>query len=439
MTQTTCYGVFAAFLLAGSLAFAQGKKDIAHDIPYDPEKVMYKTKNPQLGPFEVVCEQRIVSPKHEMIMSFRTTQNNLTIKHELIRLSNYNSCDNYKFKLSKDLILTMTSNPGGHVDEPGAKNILTYAWRKGLRNFELISQVEYSPFKELQTQYRKILATAAIPKAEKLVLAQRKKIEAYREIDSTKAQSVCEDFYNAYKVYGDNLYKQKDYKQAFDIYLSLRLKFGDPQNLFYKTSNKDQKMLLVCQTENSNNDQSEDQFYIFAKRYLYRPEFIPFMMQRVQRNLKQNTESSNELALQILKYLSFLLKSTSHADQLQYQNQLVEAWSKIVKDNTEHPYYDRLIEEDTHLIFLLAEIKSCGGIPKDVTERIAQKDDNRELLKNMTLASADDAYADGLEKAAVYEYKQYVLGRVLLKKCSQISKQILDRYFKFIQAQPYQN
>lgn len=424
-------------LFVAAFSWAESKSGAPKEIPFDPEKVIYKIKSPKLGPFEVICTQRLIVPNKELIISFRVNEKKIKTKRELLHFNTYNSCDSYKFKLSQDLKLSMTSSPGERTDEPGAKVTVTYAWNKDIHNFENIGKTTYSPFKELQDQYRKILATAAIPKAEKLVLEQRKKIEAYHEIDSKGAQTVCEDFFNAYKVYGDNLYKEKDYKQAFDIYLSLKVKFGAPQNLFYNTGNKADKIVLVCQEENSNADQSEDQFYIFAKRYLNKVEFVPFMIQRFYRNLKENTESSKDLAIQILKYLSYLLKTAPKSYQLEYQKKLINAWNTLVKNNSEHSFYNRLLEEDEHLLFLLAERKSCNEVPKDVFNRIPQKDDDPSVLKGMTLLAGDEAYDEGLEKAAIFEYKQFVASRVLLKKCSDIPKKVFERYFKFIKAEPY--
>jgi hypothetical protein len=425
------------FLVAFGLSWAETKSDVAKEIPFDPEKIIYKIKSPKLGPFEVVCAQRLIVPNKELIISFQVNEKKVKTKHQLLHFNTYNSCDSYKFKLSPDLKLTMTSSPGERTDEPGAKVTVTYAWNKDIQNFESVGKTTYSPFKELQTQYRKILATAAIPKAEKLVLANRKKIEAYHEIDPKQTKTVCEDFFNAYKVYGDNLYKEKDYKQAFDIYLSLKVKFGAPQNLFYNNGNKGDKIVLVCQEENSNADQSEDQFYSFARRYLNKVEFVPFMIQRFYRNMKENTDSSKELATQILKYLSYLLKTAPKSYQLEYQKKLIDAWNTLIKDNSEHPFYNRLLEEDGHLLFLLAETNSCSAVPKDVINRIPQKDDDPSVLKGMTLIVGDENYDEGLEKAAIFEYKQYVASRVLLKKCNDIPKKVFERYFKFIKTEPY--
>lgn len=427
------------WLMAITLMWAQAKKDAPLEIPFDPDKIVYKTKNPTLGPVEVICQQRLVVPDREIVISYRLSKKKTAIKNELLRFTTFNNCDHYKFKLSNDLKLTMTSPPGGRADEPGAKVIVTFAWNKQMQNFENVGKTEYSPFKELQTQYRKILATAAIPKAEKFVMANRKKIEAYYEIDAKQAQTVCDDFFKAYKVYGDNLYKEKDYKQAFDIYLSLKLKFGSPQNLFYKSDKKNEKIVLVCQEENSNADESEDHFYAFARRYLNKVEFVPFMLQRIHRNLKENTETSKELATQILKYLSYLLKTASRSYQLQYQGKLVYAWNSLVKDNPEHPEYQRLLDEDNHLIFLLAANNDCASISKNVIRRLPQKDDDRELLKNVSLITGDESHDEGFEKAAIDEYKQFVASRVLLKTCKEIPKKVFDRYFKFIQAEPYKN
>lgn len=420
-----------------AFSWSQKKTDSLQEIPFDPDKVIYKTKNSALGPFEILCAQRVVSPQHELIIRFQVHENSVKTKHELLRFTSYNDCSKYRFKLSKDLTLTMVSSPGERVDEPGATITVTYAWKKPLHNFEGINKKIYSPFKELQTQYRKILATAAIPKAEKLVIANRKKIEAYREIDNKQTQAVCEDFHDAYKNYADNLYKQKNYKQAFDIYLSLKMKFGDPQNLFYNASTKNDKMVLVCQAENSNADKSEDQFYAFARRYLHKIEFVPFLLNRIQKNLQTNTEDSKDLALQMLKFLSYLLKSAPHSFQLDYQHKLIDAWGTLVKSTPESSEYNRLIDEDTHLIFLLAEAKNCSGISQKVIDRIAQKNDNKEILKAMTLTAADDDYNEGLQQSAVFEYRQYVLGRVLLKQCTQIPKKVFERYFQFVQSQPY--
>jgi hypothetical protein len=424
-------------LVAATLAWAESKSEAPKEIPFDPEKIIYKTKSPKLGPFEIVCAQRLLVPNREIIISFLVNEKKVKTKHELLHFNTYNSCDSYKFKLSSDLKLTMTSAPGERTDEPGAKVTAIYAWNKNLQNFENVGKTVYSPFKELQAQYRKILATAAIPKAEKLVLANRKKIEAYHEIDPKQTKTVCEDFFNAYKVYGDNLYKEKDYKQAFDIYLSLKVKFGAPQNLFYNNGNKNDKIVLVCQDENSNADQSEDQFYIFAKRYLNKVEFVPFMLQRFYRNMKENTESSKELATQILKFLSYLLKTAPKGYQLEYQKKLIDAWNTLVKDNSEHPFFNRLLDEDGHFLFLLAENKNCTAVPKDVINRIPQKDDDPSVLKGMTLIAGDEAYDEGLEKAAIFEYKQFVASRVLLKKCGDIPKKVFERYFKFIKTEPY--
>lgn len=425
------------FLVAATLSWAETKNEAPKEIPFDPPKVIYKVKNKKLGPFEILCSQRLVVPTKELIISFRVNEKKVKTKHELLHFTTYNSCDSYKFKLSNDLKLSMTSAPGERTDEPGAKVTVTYNWNKNTANFENVGKTTYSPFKDLQTQYRKILATAAIPKAEKLVLANRKKIEAYHEIDPKGAQSVCEDFFNAYKNYGDNLYKERDYKQAFDIYLSLKIKFGAPQNLFYNSGNKGEKIVLVCNEENSNADQSEDQFYLFAKRYLNKVEFVPFMIQRFYFNLKQNTEVSKELAVQILKYLSYLLKSAPNSYQLEYQKKLINAWNTLVKDNTEHPYYNRLLEEDNHLLFLLAEKKDCKNAPKDVVNRIPQKDDDPSVLQSMSLIVGDESYEEGMEKAAIFEYKQFVASRMLLKKCNDIPKKIIERYFKFVKSEPY--
>lgn len=423
-------------LVAAALSWAETKSEAQKEIPFDPEKIIYKTKSPKLGPFEILCTQRLIVPNKEIIISFRINEKKIKTKHELLHFKTYNSCDSYKFKLSPDLKLTMTSTPGERTDEPGAKVTVTYAWNKNTRNFENVGKTLYSPFKELQAQYRKILATAAIPKAEKLVLANRKKIEAYHEIDPKQTQTVCEDFFNAYKIYGDNLYKEKDYKQAFDIYLSLKMKFGAPQNLFYNTGNKNEKIVLVCQEENTSADQSEDQFNTFARRYLNKVEFVPFMLQRFYRNLKNSTEASKELATQILKFLSYLLKTAPKSYQLEYQKKLIDAWNTLVKDNPEHPFYNRLLEEDGHLLFLLAENKSCSDVPKDVINRIPQKDDDPSVLKAMTLISGDEIYDEGLEKAAIFEYKQFVASRVLLKMCNEIPKKVFERYFKFIKSEP---
>lgn len=431
--------MWAFLLITGTLSWAHTQTEPTQEIPFDPPKILYKSKSPTLGPFEILCEQRLVVPTKEIIISFRVNEKKVKTKHQLLHFTTYNSCNSYKFKLSKDLKLTMTSAPGERSDEPGSSVTVTYKWKKENLNFEKSGSTAYSPFKELQNQYRKILATKAIPKAEKLVLANRKKIEAYHEVDPKQAQTVCEDFFNAYKVYGDTLYKEKDYKQAFDIYLSLKLKFSAPQNLFYNADNKGEKMVLVCQEENSNTDQSEDHFYTFARRYLYKIEFVPLMLGRVQSNIKQNTTASKELATQILKFLSYLLKSASHSYQLEYQNKLINAWNSLIKNNSEHPDYNRLLEEDAHLLFLLAENHSCSGVPKDVINRIPQKDDDPAVLKSTNLIVADENYEEGLEKAAIFEYKQYVISRVLLKKCNDIPKVIFTRYFKFIKDQPYQN
>ncbi len=424
-------------ILAIALTWADSKNDIQKEIPFDPDKVIYTTKNPQLGPFEIVCAQRLIVPNKEIIISFQINKKNLKTKHELLHFNTYNSCESYKFKLSHDLKLNMTSPPGERTDEAGSKITVTYSWNKNIQNFEKVDQSIYSPFKELQNQYRKILATAAIPKAEKIVLANRKKIEAYHEYDPKGVQSVCQDFFNAYKVYGDNLYKEKDYKQAFDIYLSLKVKFGAPQNLFYNNGNKEDKIVLVCHEENSSTDQSEDQFYTFAKRFLNKVEYVPFMIQRFYRNIKENTDNSKELATQILKFLSYLLKTAPNGYQLEYQKKLIDAWNTLVKDNADHPYYGRLQNEDEHFLFLLAEKNNCNAIPKDVINRIPQKDDEPSVLKGMTLIVGDENYEEGLEKAALYEYKQFVASRVLLKKCNEIPKKVFERYFKFIKAQPY--
>lgn len=405
----------------------------------EPAQVIYKTKSPKLGAFQVLCSQRKLSPDKELSFRFRAGSKKMKRPKEFLRVQTYNSCNQYKFKLSPDLQLTYVSPPGERSDEPGAKVTRTYVWKNAELKFEKSKEETFSPYKDIQARYRKILATAALPKAEKLIIANQKKIEDYIQIHKEEAKSLCEDFFNAYRSYGENLFKEKDYEQSFNIFLSLKRKFGDPQHAFFDSKSKNGSMALVCPSENSNPDISEDYFYSFARRYLNHIEFVPFMVQKVRRSLYQNTEESKELALQVLKYVTFLLKSAPRDFQLENQRQLVGAWGSLIRGNPEHPQYDRLLDEDTHLVFLLAERKSCADVPPEVIKRISQKKDNPELLKEMTLTAADDSYAEGLEKSAVFEYRQFVLGRVLLKKCEEIPKTVYERYFKYISAQPYQN
>jgi hypothetical protein len=409
------------------------------DIPFDPEKIIYKAKHPTLGRIEVTCQERVVVPQKEIILRSNIQNGKSKKSSELFHVTNYNSCSNYKIKVGKDSNLIMVSNPGNRSDEPGATLTQVFAWKKDLRQFQPISKTIYSPFKDLQTRYRKILATAAIPKAEKFIIDNRKVVENYRSIDPQQTQAICEDFHNAYKTYADNLYKQKDYLKSFDIYVSLKLKFGDPQNIFYDQKNKDKAIVLVCQLENSNTDQSENQFYTFARRYLNKIEFVPSMLKRAETNIEINTTASKELATQILKFAAYVLKSAPIEYQLEQQPRLLEVWNLLIKDDPENPNYPRLLDEDAHLVMMLAYTHSCAVIPKTVIHRMDLKNDNKEMLNSMTLTPGDDYYNENLEKSAIFEYRQYVMGRALLKKCDDIPKRVFDRYFKFIKAQSYQN
>ncbi len=404
----------------------------------EPAQTVFKTKNSDLGRFEITCRQRILGSEKELTFSWHTWDKKKKKSHLLQSLQNYNGCNQYKFHLSQELNLTQISPPGERSDEPGAKTTVVYGWNKLNDEFVEKNKIQFSPYQIVRDRYRKILATAALPKAEKLIIANQAKIENFIQIHPEEAKVLCEDFYNAYKTYGENLFKEKDYQQSFDIFLSLKKKFSSPQNAFFDHKSKNSSLVLVCPFEDSNNDISEDHFYTFARRYLDHPEFVPYMIKKARRSIQDETEDSKELAEQILKYVSFVLKSADHGFQLEQQKDLVAAWNSLVRNRADQPNYERLLNEDNQLVFLLAETKKCDDIPSAVIKRISQKGDNREILKSMTLTSANDLYADGLEKAAVFEYKQFVLGRVLLKKCEEIPKSVFDRYFKFVQAQEYE-
>lgn len=414
-------------------------KQAAAEIPFEPEKMLLKT-NSSLGGLRVLCKQRYLGPEREIVILYRVTQNKqIKVPGLLLQAKNFNSCADYNVKLGKDLNLTMVSSPGERVNEPSATITIFYQWNKSNNRFLEVRKVAYSPFKSVQANYKKAFNQGDLALAEKVIVTERKKIEPILEINVETSHEICEEFNTGYKKNADQLFRQKKYKEAFDLFMTMRQKFGDPQNIFLDSKGKKNSVVIVCQSENSNTDQSEDQFYTFARKYLNKIEYVPFLIKRAQQSLSAKTTAGNELATQILKFTSYVLKAAPNAFQLEQQPDLVKAWGRLAGDNPEHPEFDRVLDEDTHLVFLLAESNSCKGIPPQIFKRLTQKNDNQEILKSMTITAGDDFYTEGLQKSAVYEYKQFVQGRALLKKCDQIPKKVFDRYFKFMRAQPYEN
>jgi hypothetical protein len=405
--------------------------------PIEANYSLIKKKIPSLGLLEIVCEERELPPQNEILISYKMTRNK-SVKSSgfILKTKTYNTCPSYKASVSNSLQLTLVSSPGERINEAGSTSTTVFQWKKVGKHFQQVSQSFYSPYKSVQAEYKKLLKDTLFAKAEKVIVKNRKKVDAAIESEITDANSICEEFQNAYTTFAEQLYQRKKYSDSFDLLLTLKRKFADPQNIFFDSKAKKENLVIVCQNVNSDNDQSEDRFYTFAKRYLNKVEYVPFLIKVAKEKLAKKAKNLTDEADSMLKFTSSLLKSAPRFFQLEHQYALILAWNRLIENNSEHTEYERLSAEDTHLIFLLAQEKKCKGVPADVLKRGIQKDDNKEALQAMTLTVGDDFYNEGLEKSAVFEYQQFVLGRALLNKCEQIPQYVFDRYFKFVKEQP---
>lgn len=77
MTKTALLSILST-LLVTLISFAAWAQDDSSkktkEIPFEPEKIIYKTKSAHLRNFEILCEQRFVSPQREIILSFRINE-----------------------------------------------------------------------------------------------------------------------------------------------------------------------------------------------------------------------------------------------------------------------------------------------------------------------------------------------------------------------------
>jgi hypothetical protein len=405
---------------------------------FSVDKIILKKVTPKYGLLEVKCKERPHGSENEVMIHFSFKKNKkVNLSGLILKTKTANTCASYKFILDTNLNLISVSNPGEKINEAGAILTVKYLWQDSSHSYQESNRQLFSPFKEVRQTYKKQLDDFELLLAEKTLIQKKKKVAAALDAQLTTTAQICEEFQKAYLAKADLLLKKRKISDAVDTLYLMKQKFGDPQNIFYDSNLKNNSLVLICQKETSNNDQSEDQFYTFARRYLNKVEYVPYLLKKVQQSINLKTPQNNELAVQALKFVSFVLKSGDSEFQIKNQPELIRTWNLLIKDNPEHANYERLIEEDTHLIFLLAQNKKCAQLPQSVLNRISQKNDSAESLKSMSLAAADDFYSEGLEQSAVFEYKQYSQGRALLKKCEQIPKTVLDRYFKFIKEQPY--
>ncbi len=410
------------------------------EIPLEKNFVVMRKRSSPIGLIEMTCQEKDASPEKEITHSFKISAGKKTkLANSFFQTKNYNSCLNYKFTLGKDLLLKMVSGPGKRINEAGATVTTTFKWSAAEKNFKQISQVIYSPFKEVETQYLKALKEESLEAAEKIIIEQRSKIDAAIESELTNEHFICDRFQKAYELKGARLNKEQKFKEAFQHYFTMQHKFADPQNIFYDEKAKKNNLVIVCQNSNADNDQSEDQFYAFSRKYLNRIDYVPYLILQAHRKVYSLRGEPKDEAESILKFTSQLMKTGSIQFQLDHEIRLIEAWNKIIKNNPEHNQYARMIDEDIHLLFILAKKNKCKMIPKYILKRAPMRDDTKESLEAMTLTAANDYFKDGLDKSGIYEYKQFVQARAILNRCDEIPKIVFDRYFKFVKTHSFDN